>query len=81
MYSILEQKLRKIISAEPLLCDYPDIKRLLRERACVGPWTSSTMHCKDQHTTIEQKCQIEELMLWCIYKRQAINKRKLMVEE
>lgn len=25
-------------------CDYPDMKRLLRERACVGPWTSSTMH-------------------------------------
>lgn len=36
------------------ICNYPDIKRPLRERACVGPWTSSTMHYKNQTMNIEQ---------------------------
>lgn len=44
--------------AEVLASNYPDIKRPLRERACVGPWTSSTMHYKDQNMAIQKNNHI-----------------------
>ena len=41
-----------------LASNYPDIKRPLRARACVGPRTSSTMHYKVQSMATQKTNRI-----------------------
>ena len=50
-------------------CNYPDIKRLLRERAWVGPWTSSTMHYKHKYkeASTQSSSYWKETSRYCIY--------------
>lgn len=68
--------------AEVLASNYPDIKRPLRERACVGPWTSSTMHYKDQNMAIQKNNHItKKASLTFAFNRQDRTKIKQIREE